>query len=385
MIYLDWAATAPADPEILKQSAETALRSFGNPSSSHMTGKEAREILESAREDCAGFLGAESSSVYFTSGGTESNNLVIFSLLNKMPMKGEIIITGIEHPSVWEPVQALKKFGYSVKVVNPEKNGRINPLKIGKAISSDTKLVCVMAVNNETGAVQPLGEIGEIINARSGETGRPVHFHSDMVQVPGKTSLPDLNLCRIDSASFSGHKIGAPRGIGLLYCSKEILPLYCGGGQENNIRPGTENAPAAAALAEALKRHGSPAAPDAAAGTQLFIERLTAIDGLKILPESRLLNPESFVPNIISLSCAPVPGEVMQRILNENGFYVSTGSACSTKKVNKTRVLESMGLTPAEAFTTIRVSTGWETTAQDMSDFAAALSDIYASLRKQLF
>ena len=236
-IYLDWAATALPDKEIIQTAVDMALETFGNPSSPHRRGKEAAALLSAERKNTAAALGTIPEQLFFTSGGTESNNIVISSLLNKK-RPGNIVISGIEHSSVYEPAKMLEKFGWEVRIVNPEPGGRLSAADFTGHIDEDTRMASVIMVNNETGAVQPVKEIGRLI--KTTEACRLTHFHVDAVQAAGKYQL-DLNKLPIDSASFSSHKFRGPRGSGLLYLKKHIAPLYAGGGQETGMRHGTEN------------------------------------------------------------------------------------------------------------------------------------------------
>ena len=206
MIYLDWAATTPPLEEVLNVMSETASTYFGNPSSIHQEGQKAHKKLEEIRSRCADALVCSPEELIFTSGGTESNNMILSSLLMRRD-KGRIIVSGIEHPAIWNPVQMLGKQGWEVKVINPGTNGLIKPEKLKKLLSPDTKMVLIMGVHNETGVIQPLQEL--IRTVREAEESRPIHFHSDLVQSAGKIplSLKELDL---DSAAFADIKYKAP-------------------------------------------------------------------------------------------------------------------------------------------------------------------------------
>jgi len=371
MIYLDWAATTPPLPEISDIMADTAGHYMGNPSSLHSEGRKSNSLLQEMRSRCAAVLSCFPEELVFTSGGTESNNMVVSSLYSRRD-KGRIIVSGIEHPSVWEPVQALSKQGWEIKVIHPGKEGLISCGKLQKLITEETRMVLIMGVHNETGVIQPLKELAGTV--RSIPTKKAVHIHCDLVQAAGKIPLR-LNELEIDSASFSAHKIRGPRGAGLLYQRQPLPGLYTGGGQEGGVRPGTENLAAIAGMTAAFER-----LPDALAATEEGRERMSllmkgveSLPGALLIPEKRQDNEEFFTPWILNCSFSPLPGEVLVRVLDEEGFAVSTGSACSSNKKSRTRALESMGVSHQTAFSSIRISQGPATTTLEIEAFIDAL------------
>ncbi len=376
-IYLDWAATAVPDREVILNAAEASLHTFGNPSSLHNSGKDADKLLESSRQMCAEVLGTAVDKLYFTSGGTESNNLIISSFLRKK-QPGNLVISGIEHPSVYEPAVLLSRMGWELRIVKPESGGRISPGKFLEKIDKDTRFASCMSVNNETGSIQPLKDIAAGIADLNRQPGFRVHFHADAVQavckIPFSMDIPGLH-----SASVSSHKFQGPRGCGILYLSKSLEPLYTGGGQENDIRHGTENLQGILATAEAAKKyHGMIQDNTAAAlkNKKLLIERISNIKGAKFLPQSdteKLLNPELFSPYILSVSLKPIPGEIMVRVMSDRGFDISTGSACSNKKKKNYRVMEAMGVESSDSFSSIRISTGPSTKTEEITQFCNIL------------
>ncbi|MCR5605655.1 MAG: aminotransferase class V-fold PLP-dependent enzyme, partial [Treponema sp.] len=250
--YFDWAATSPADKDILEKALELSLENYGNPSSQHDEGIKAKNALEDARKRAGEALNVNANTLYFTSGGTESDHIPLLSMLTR-PQKGNIIISGIEHPALREQAAALKACGWKINTVLPNKDGFITADSITEKIDEDTAFISVMAVNNETGAIQPIYEISDAITKATQGKRRP-KFHVDCVQAAGKIAL-NLQYKGIDSAAFSSHKICGPRGIGLLYLSKEITPFLKGGGQEKNIRSGTENLFGAYAFSLCLERY----------------------------------------------------------------------------------------------------------------------------------
>jgi cysteine desulfurase len=374
-IYLDWAATASPDQNLLKTALKSSFESFANPSSPHKDGKTAASLIAKQKEILAECFGTKPQQLIFTSGGTESNNMIIFSLLKKK-QKGNIVISGIEHPSVWEPVAALEKFGWEVRTVNPEPDSIVRPEKISERIDDETRMVLLIMINNETGAVQPVEEIGHLIRSRS--TGRGIHFHIDAVQAVGKLPL-NLGKLPVNSASISSHKFQGPRGCGLLYLEKPVEMLYTGGGQEGGLRHGTENTfgMVGTALAAAQSTAGfDEKIKYAIKLKKTLINRISKIPGSVLIPQcnlSNLLDPELFSPYILSVSFPPVPGEVMMRILSDRGFDVGTGSACATGKKKKSRVMDAIGISSDVSYSVIRISTGPDTKMEEILSFCDTL------------
>lgn len=376
--YFDWAATSPADEDILKQAVELSLTDWGNPSSTHSVGKNARTLLEQARERSAKALGVPTDTVYFTSGGTESDQIPLLAQLAK-PAAGKILISSIEHPAVREQALALKKCGWNVEQLSADKNGIITPQTVLDSLTSDTTLVCIMAVNNETGVIQPIYEIADAITSCSTGKRKP-KFHVDCVQAAGK--IP-LNLAHpgIDSAALSSHKICGPRGIGILYMKDAIDVFLRGGGQEKGIRSGTENVLGAVAFSLALERYYNKENPELVAASEDFVKKLSALKGCTIIPSGRLENPELFSPYVVQTAFDHIPGNVMLRALDSKGFYISTGSACSSKK-NKRPVLEAMHITPQISENAVRFSFGPHTTPQAISELLCAVTEINNQFNK---
>ena len=381
MIYLDWAATAPPDPEIMAAMAEAAVEYYGNPSSPYPAGKAARAVLDDARARCAAVLGCRAEQLVFTSGGTEANAIVLLSrLLLREP--GTILISGLEHPSVAEPASMLTSLGWKLKELPPGSDGRLAPkkLKIALEKNPDTRLVAVMGVNNETGAAQPLAELAVSVRTAQGAKGRPIHIHADLVQAVGKIPL-NLAELDVDTASFSAHKFRGPRGVGQLYHrNPRFEVLIRGGGQEHGVRPGTENVAGALAMAMALEKHGRPSLHVAENGDWLLSE-LTGQAGLaesaRVVPEHRRRSAETrgnYAPGIIAVSFPPIPGEVLARVLSESGYVVSTGSACSHNKKGKLpKAMVAMGVPKDIATGMIRISIGHATTRDELKGFLEAL------------
>lgn len=391
--YFDWAATTPPDMDIITQANNEAAAAWGNPSSAHSAGKEARTLLEKARVECANSLGVKANTIYFTSGGTESSHIVLLSELNR-PLKGTVLISAMEHSAVRAQASMLKKCGINVVILKPNKDGIITSDNVMEHLTADTTLVCVMAVNNETGVIEP---IQEIASSLSQVKGRRVRLHSDCVQAIGKVPL---NLQGIDSAAFSAHKICGARAIGLLYMaeSMHIEPFLCGGGQEKGIRSGTENVAGAMSFSKCLSRYaignGNEAADNRYAKqctlTNDFIKHLIDIPTCRIIPDSRAYQATKtpltdddmphFSPWIVQAAFMGIPGPVMLRALDAMGYCISTGSACSSKKDGRP-VLDAMGVPPDIKECAVRFSFGPHTTAKGMEDLANAVQDIVSRFR----
>lgn len=390
--YFDWAATSPADKEILHEALDIAMQNFGNPSSVYKTGTQAKKILDETRAACAKTLGVRQNQIFFTSGGTESDHIPLLSVLNAPSGKGRIILSAIEHPALRQQCENLKNLGFDVAVVNPDKNGIISADSVIEKLTGDTLFVTVMAVNNETGCIQPIYEIADkLIQATAGK--RKPHFHVDCVQAAGKIPL-DISHKGIDSAAFSAHKICGPRGIGILYLAKEIKPFLAGGGQESGIRSGTENLFGAAAFSKCLEKYYLNGAENTkkeestGAFDRLELQKkwiLDLISSLKnlkncvMVPELRGdLSEEAqknFSPWVLQVAFKGIPGNVMVRALDAKGFSISTGSACSAKKQSRP-ILAAMGSSREVQDSAVRLSFGPLTTEDGMKALAKAIGEV---------
>jgi len=342
-IYLDNAATTFLADEV-KSEIESKFDLFGNPSSRYSLGKEVRIEIENARDKIANFIGAKSDEVVFTSGATESNNFAIKGVALANPNKKQIIVSAIEHPSILETCNAMKKLGYKIDIIPVDKEGIIKIDELNKKTSKDTLLVSVMHVNNEIGTIQPIEEIAKICKAKK------VLFHVDAVQSFAKIPI-NVNSIGVDLLSVSGHKINAMKGIGFLYIKKgtKIIPLLHGGGQEEGMRSGTENVLGIISLAKAigLKRN------------ELEVRncRDRIIHEILKIPGARLSGSQSKrVYNNACFSFYGIEGESLQMLLDEEGIYVSTGSACSSNKLAGSHVLKAIGVNNYYLNGSIRVS-----------------------------
>ncbi|MCG8453851.1 MAG: cysteine desulfurase [Spirochaetales bacterium] len=385
MTYLDWAATAPPDSNIIQDMALAAVKYFGNPSSSYPAGKLARKALENAREQCATILSCKPQQLAFTSGGSESNAIAFLSRLS-LREPGTLIFGGAEHPSVSEAAKILEQGGWKLLPLPPEKDGRISPDKLKAALERqhNVRMVSIMGVNNETGAIQPIKELVEMVRSHEkNHPGPPILFHADLVQAVGKITV-NLQELGVDTAAFSAHKFRGPRGIGLFYHrNPQFEGLVKGGGQEHGVRPGTENVAGAMALASALEQYGMPHSQIQKNGNWL-LEQLLQIPQLQMVPQTRDLESDGhYVPGILAFSIPPIPGEVLARVLADQGFALSTGSACSSNRKGKLpRSLMAMQVPHDVAAGMIRVSLGPTTERHELEAFLTALESAVKALSR---
>lgn len=370
--YFDWAATSPSDEDILREAMEESLKDWANPSSTHQAGKNAKVLLDKARNTAAKAMGVKAENIYFTSGGTESDQIPLLSVLTK-PNKGTVLISSIEHPAIREQALAMKNLGWNVVSIPSDKDGIIQAQAVLDLLTKDTMLVCVMAVNNETGSIQPIYEIADALTQACKGSRRP-KFHVDCVQAAGKIKL-DLSYPGIDSAALSSHKICGPRGIGILYLKDSLEAFLRGGGQEKGIRSGTENIMGALAFSKCLERYYNKDNSSQAESTKEFINKLAQLKGCTIIPPSRLEKEELFSPYVLQVAFDHIPGNVMLRALDAKGFYISTGSACSSKK-NSRPVLEAMHVDAKYRENSVRFSFGPGTNKNAMDQLFDAVKEI---------
>ena len=372
-IYLDNSATT----KVYKEAAETAFKVmteiYGNPSSLHMKGVEAEKILEEARHTVAETLGANPEGLYFTSGGTEANNLaVIGGALAKKRKGNKVVVSAYEHDSVIKSAKQLETMGFSGTWITPDENGIITPLSVFEAVDEKTVLVSVMLVNNEIGAINPIKEICSAAKHKNPE----VVFHTDAVQ--GFCKVPfKAEKSGVDLVTVTAHKIGGPKGIGALWIRKgaRVLPNHFGGEQEKQLRPGTQAMPLIAAFGKAAEIENASFAERKERMKMLesyFKESVSGIYGI-------LLNSkEGAVPNIVNISVPGIRSEIMLHFLENRGIYVSSGSACALGA--KSHVLAAMGYDSARIDSAIRISFGRETEKEDIDELVAALSDAISTL-----
>jgi len=365
--YLDHNATCPPLDSVLAAMDKAAIHAFGNPSSLHWAGRAARQVLDDAREEFATFIGAESGAIVFTSGGTEANNLAIHGWCSAQK-QGRVIVSAIEHPSVLRPLESMETAGWEVIRLRPDRNGVVSAEDVAANITENTRLVALMAANNETGAIQPVAEVGAICREQG------TAFLVDAVQALGKVSV-DVREWNADFVSFSAHKIGGPRGVGALMIRRglKINELAPGGGQERKRRSGTENVPGIAGFAAALMKID-------------FVALKQLRDEFERKLHERLPDATVFSENVLrtpntSMFCVPgMEGETLLMQLDLAGFAVASGSACSSGEREPSHVLLAMGTTHEQSRSSIRVSFGPSSTMED----AAALVDELVRIRERL-
>ena len=364
-IYLDNNATTQIHPDVLAVFDDTLRTVFGNASSIHKEGQIARQVIEDARESVARLISAAAREIVFTSGGTESNNAAIFGAAG-FASRHHIVTTAIEHPSVLEPVTELKRRGHEVTIVPPKRSGSVDAAAVIDAIRPETRIVAVMLANNETGVIQPVAEIARACRERG------IHVHCDAVQAAGKIDI-DVEALAVDTLSLSAHKMHAPKGIGALYVRRGTTmdAQLLGGAQERRRRAGTENVPLAAAFGAAASLAGEhPFRSDVAQLRDRFES------SLGVLPVTVNGAAESRIPNTSNITFRGADGEGIVIALDLSGVAVSTGSACSSGRIEPSGVLLAMGLSAEEAKSTVRFSLSRFTTPIEIDTAAALLREI---------
>lgn len=376
-IYLDYAATTPVDPEVVKAMQPYFLEGFGNPSSIHSFGREARKAIEDAREKVAAFLGANPEEIVFTSGGTESNNFAIFGTAEAYAKQGNhIISTTIEHHAVLEPLKVLEKKGFKLTLVKVDKYGMVDPQEIKKAITDKTILISIMHANNEVGTIQPILEIARI--ARQKEIG----FHTDAVQTVGHLPAEVVNL-GVDLLSLSAHKFYGPKGVGALYIRKgrRIRRFLHGGDQENGRRSSTQNTAGIVGMAKAIELCAANMQAEANSQARLRDSLFKEIQN-KIPDVFINGHPVQRLPNNANFSIRYIEGESILLSLDMFGLAVSTGSACTSTSLEPSHVLLAMGLSHELAHGSLRVSLGRWTKKEHIDYFVEKLTPVVEKLRK---
>ena len=376
IIYLDHAATTPTDPEVVGTMLPWFSEQYGNPSTVYSLGLTANEAIQRARQSVADDLGALPEEIFFTSGGTESDNWALVATMETSKKGRHLIVSSIEHHAILETADHLERQGYSVTKVPVNPAGRVDPEDVRKAIRPDTALVSIMHVNNEVGTIQPVAEIGAIAR----EAGVP--FHTDAVQSAGKLPL-DVDSLNVDMLSLSAHKFYGPKGVGALYVRKGIRlgSFLRGGAQERGRRAGTHNVPGIVGLAAALELSGSRMAEETAREGALR-DRLWA--GLEAVIPCIQLNGgvENRIAGNLSFRLEGIEGESMILMLDDEGICVSSGSACTTGSLDPSHVLLAMGIPAESAHGSLRVTLGRHTTSEDIDHFLGVFPPIVARLRE---
>ncbi|MGZ8879964.1 MAG: cysteine desulfurase NifS [Halobacteriota archaeon] len=375
MIYLDHAATTPMRPEVFDAMRPYFLERFGNPSSLHSYGLDARVGVERARQQIASAIGAAPQEIIFTSGGTESDNLALRGVLQRGGKKDHIITSAIEHPAVLETCKFIERLGHEVTYLSVDREGRINPAEVEDAIQENTRLISIMHANNEIGSIQPIAEVGAIAASHR------IYMHTDAVQSVGKIPV-NVKKLNVQMLSISSHKIYGPKGVGCLYVQKgtKLTPLVFGGGHERGLRSGTENVSGIVGFGEAMRL----AIEDFTDNARIQKLRDALIDAvLREIPSTQLNGGRVHrLPNNANFSFSYIEGESLLLRLNAKGIAGSTGSACSSKKLEPSHVLLAIGLSPVDAHGSLRLTLGRETTNADVRYVSEVLPGIVSELRQ---
>ena len=369
MIYFDNAATTKIYDDALTSYVQVSQKFFGNPSSLHQLGVDAYQVLTKARTQVASLLSVQPEEILFTSGGTESNNWAIKgTALEKSVFGKHIITTKIEHPSVLQTCKQLERFGFEVTYLDVDSKGIVSVDQLKESLRKDTILVSVMAVNNEVGAVQPIAEIAKVL-----EEHPSIHFHVDAVQAVERVSQL-LAIGRIDLLSLSAHKFHGPRGVGIMYkkFGRKIQALLTGGGQEKGERSTTENLPGIVATTKALRMALEEKSVTGELRSQLWKELATK-------PEIRIFSPEDGASHVLCFAIKGVRGEVVVHAFENHGIYISTTSACSSKKTDSSSTLYAMDVPNEWATGAVRVSFSNDNTKEEVEQFI----DVLHQLMKQ--
>ncbi len=375
-VYLDHAATTPVHPEVAEAVKEAMLVYYGNPSSIHSFGREARRAVDEAREKVARLIGAEPAEIIFTSGATESDNLAIKGMAYAgRDRGGHIITSSIEHHAILHACEQLEKEGFRVTYLPVDGDGLVDPADVEQAIGEDTILISIMLANNEVGTIQPIEEIGAIARQRG------IPFHTDAVQAVGQIPV-DVNRLQVDLLSLSGHKMYGPKGIGALYLRKRtrIQPLFQGGSHERRLRPGTENVPGIVGLGKAAELASAELAER---GRRYALLRDRLRDKLWSALNDIKLNghPTRRLPNNLNLSVLYVEGESMLLNLDLAGIAASSGSACTSGSLEPSHVLTAMGISHEVSHGSLRFTVGRDTTEEDIDYVSEILPGIVERLR----
>jgi len=382
LIYLDHAASTPVLQEIINEMLPYLGNLYGNPSSIHTYGIKSKIAIQIARKRVAMLIGSKPSEIFFTSGGTESNNLALKglckSIRNYQNIKNHIITSSIEHDAILETCRYLEKDGFTVTYLKVDKDGIIDKTELKNHLNEKTALVSIMLANNEIGVIQPIKELSEIVH----DFSKMIIFHSDAVQAVGKIPI-NVKEFDLDSLSLSSHKINGPKGVGALYVREKVNfePLIQGGGQESTLRSGTENVPGIVGLGKASEISMLNLKVNSQYLYYLrdhLIRRINEEIGGKILNGSL----EHRLPNNVNFTFLGLNGEDLLTKLDEDGILVSTGSACSANRQQESHVLKAIGLNHEEISGSIRITLGIQNTIEDLEKTVIVLKNRIIELRK---
>ena len=376
MIYFDNSATTKMYPEVLDTYRKVNEQFFGNPSSLHRLGNEADALLQQSRKQIAQLLGVHPDEIFFTSGGTESDNWAIKgTAMEKFATGKHLIASSVEHPAVSKSLEQLGKLGFEITYLPVDADGIVSVEELGKAIRKDTILVSVMAINNEVGSIQPIEAIGELL-----ENYPWVHFHVDAVQAVGEC-VPLIQHPRVDLLSLSAHKFHGPKGVGILYKKhgKRIAPLLTGGGQEAGMRSTTENVGGVAAMAKALRM---TLENGASSREQEQLVRGKLFAALSEYEDVRIFSPEDGAGHILCFAMKGVRGEVMVHAFESQDIFISTTSACSSRKKGTPYTLGSMGVPLSWSQCAVRISLSGENTQAEADAFIEHFRTLHQQFQK---
>lgn len=373
MIYLDYAATTPMKREVLEAYMHTAEMVIGNASSLHSYGREAKRVLNEARKEIARKIGARPNEIIFTSGGTEADNLAVFGLAKALRSKGRhIITTEIEHQAILQPMKQLEEEGFAITYLPVDTSGFVQLEDVERALQEDTIFVSIMFGNNEVGSIQPISEIGQLLKERD------IPFHTDAVQAYGTVKI-DVEEMHIDALTASAHKIGGPKGIGFLYVRSE-LPLMAhqvGGNQERKLRGGTENIPAIAAFAEAVRSLHHFDQDKMNDVTERFLNELA-----KCPIQYEMNSPEQRLAHIVNIYFPHITVDHLLARLDLEGVAISSGSACTAGAVEASHVLVAMFGEGERANSSVRISFGEETTLEEATASAQIIGRVVETFQR---
>jgi cysteine desulfurase len=382
LIYLDHAASTPVLKEIINEMLPYLGNLYGNPSSLHTYGIKSKIAIQIARKRVAMLIGSKPSEIFFTSGGTESNNLALKglskSIRNYQKIKNHIITSSIEHDAILETCRYLEKDGFTVTYLKVDKDGIIDKMELKNHLNEKTALVSIMLANNEIGVIQPIKELSEIVH----DFSKKIIFHSDAVQAVGKIPI-NVKEFDLDSLSLSSHKINGPKGVGALYVREKVSfePLIQGGGQESTHRSGTENVPGIVGLGKAseISMHNLKVNSQ-----YLYYLRDHLIRRINEEISGKIVNGslEHRLPNNVNFTFLGINGEDLLTKLDEDGILVSTGSACSANRQQESHVLKAIGLNHEEISGSIRITLGIQNTIDDLEKTVKVLKNRITELRK---
>ncbi|WP_395386999.1 cysteine desulfurase family protein [Pediococcus parvulus] len=379
MIYFDNSATTKVAPEVLKTYQTVSEKIWGNPSSLHAMGETAFNLLEQSRKQIADLLNVKPHEIFFTSGGTEGDNWVVKgTAIEKRTFGKHLITTAVEHPAITNSMEQLRRLGYDITYLPVDKEGRISIKDLEAAIRPDTILVSIMAVNNEIGTLQPIKEAADVLKKYP-----KIHFHIDAVQGIGKGIQSAIFNDRVDFVTFSGHKFHAPRGIGFIYAreGRRIAPLMTGGGQEKNQRSGTENLPAIAGMAKALRLllKDEPAnVKHQQTVKETIFDHVSKFKNVTMFTQRN----DGFAPHILCFAIKGVRGETVVHAFERYNIFISTTSACSSKKQVESSTLAAMKTPDDIATSAIRVSLDADNTVAEAEEFNKVFDKLYAEFSK---